>query len=75
MFKSKNIIYNSVPGAIVSPYLLIGATDSRYFRGFSEAVLNFAPVADVKGFHGIDERIGKTDLTRTVNFYKQVIKD
>ena len=73
--KLENIIYNSVPGAIVSPYLLIGATDSRYFRGFSEAVLNFAPVADVKGFHGIDERIGKTDLTRTVNFYKQVIKD
>jgi carboxypeptidase PM20D1 len=73
--KLENIVYNAVPNAIVSPYLLIGATDSRYFRGFSEAVLNFVPVADVKGFHGIDERIGKTDLTRSVHFYKQVIKD
>jgi carboxypeptidase PM20D1 len=73
--KLEKVIYKSVPNAIVSPFLLIGATDSRYFRGFSEAVLNFAPVADVKGFHGIDERIGKTDLTRTVQFYKQVIKD
>jgi carboxypeptidase PM20D1 len=60
---------------IVSPFLLIGATDSRYFRGFSEAVLNFAPVINVKGFHGIDERIGISDLNRTVGFYKQIIKD
>ncbi len=73
--KLETIIYKSVPNVIVAPFLLIGATDSRYFRGFSEAVLNFAPVQNVKGFHGIDERIGISDLNRTVGFYKQIIKE
>jgi carboxypeptidase PM20D1 len=73
--KLETVLYKSVPNVIVSPFLLIGATDSRYFRGFSEAVLNFAPVINVKGFHGIDERIGISDLNRTVGFYKQIIKD
>jgi len=36
-------------------------------------VLNFSAVQDVKGFHGIDERIGKTDLNRMIFFYNQLI--
>ena len=73
-FKRLEGITNSiVPNALVSPYLMIGATDSRYFRGFSEAVLNFTPMQDAKGFHGIDERIGISDLNRMIAFYRQVI--
>jgi carboxypeptidase PM20D1 len=60
---------------VVSPYLLIGATDSRYFRGFSEAVFNFTPMKNPKGFHGIDERIGKNDLLRMITFYREVVKN
>ena len=60
---------------LLSPFLMIGATDSRYFRGFSDAVLNFSAVQDVKGFHGIDERIGITDLNRMIYFYQQLIQD
>jgi len=71
--KVEQIIYHSVPDVIVSPFLMIGATDSRYFRGFSDAVLNFSPVQDVKGFHGIDERIGKSDLNRMIFFYNQLL--
>lgn len=73
--KLETVLYKSMPNIIVSPFLLIGATDSRYFRGFSEGVLNFAPVINVKGFHGIDEQIGIADLNRTVGFYKQIIKE
>jgi carboxypeptidase PM20D1 len=71
--KVEQIIYYSVPDVIVSPFLMIGATDSRYFRGFSDAVLNFSAVQDVKGFHGIDERIGKSDLNRMIFFYNQLL--
>jgi carboxypeptidase PM20D1 len=53
---------------------MIGATDSRYFRNNSEAVLNFSAVQDVKGFHGIDERIGIKDLQRMIYFYKELLK-
>jgi len=72
--KIENIIYVSVPNVIVSPFLMIGATDSRYFRNNSEAVLNFSAVQDVKGFHGIDERIGIKDLQRMIYFYKEFLK-
>ncbi|MFY7995315.1 MAG: M20/M25/M40 family metallo-hydrolase, partial [Sediminibacterium sp.] len=64
----ERIIKNSVPNVIVSPFLMIGASDSRYFRDFSEAVLNFSAIQNMKGFHGIDERIGIKDLDRMIWF-------
>jgi carboxypeptidase PM20D1 len=70
----ESIVYQVVPDVLVSPYLMIGATDSRYFRGFSDAVLNFTPMQDAKGFHGIDERIGISDLNRMIAFYMLVMK-
>ena len=70
----ERIIKNSVPNVIVSPFLMIGASDSRYFRDFSEAVLNFSAIQNMKGFHGIDERIGIKDLDRMIWFYKQLLQ-
>ena len=71
----ESITQKIVPNVLVSPYLLIGATDSRYFRPFSNAVLNFTPMQNAKGFHGIDERIGVTDLSRMISFYKLVLSE
>lgn len=70
-----SITQKIVPNVLVSPYLMIGATDSRYYRPFSEAVLNFTPMQNAKGFHGIDERIGITDLSRMISFYKLVMAE
>lgn len=67
-------VKQTVPEAIVTPFLVIGATDSRYYRGFSDAVLNFTPLKNAKGFHGIDERVGIQDLKNSVHFYKLLIK-
>lgn len=76
MFKKvEAITYKIVPDVIVSPYLMVGATDSRYFRPFSDAVVNFAPMTDAKGFHGIDERIPITDLKRMIFYYKMLMTD
>jgi carboxypeptidase PM20D1 len=71
--KIEDAVYKTVPQVLVSPYLMIGATDSRYFRPFSDAVLNFAPMRDAKGFHGIDERIPVSDLKNMIFFYKTLI--
>lgn len=76
MFKKvERITYQTVPNAIVTPYLMVGATDSRYFRSFSDAVVNFAPMTNAKGFHGIDERIPISDLHRMIFFYKMLITE
>lgn len=72
--KVEQVFYKTVPNVIVSPFLMIGATDSRYFRSFSDAVLNFSAVQDMKGFHGIDERIGIADLERMIDFYTRLLK-
>lgn len=74
MFKKlEAIVYKTVPDAVVSPYLMIGATDSRYYRPFSNAVLNFIPMENARGFHGIDERIPVSDLKRIIFFYKMLM--
>ena len=70
----ETVTYKTVPGIVVSPYLVVGATDSRYFRGFSDAVFNFTAIQNAKGFHGIDERIGISDLKRMIFFYTLLIK-
>jgi carboxypeptidase PM20D1 len=73
--KVEDAVYKTVPNVHVTPYLIVGATDSRYFRPFSDAVLNFAPMRDAKGFHGIDERIAVSDLKDMIFFYKLLITE
>lgn len=58
---------------IVSPYLVIGGTDSRYFGEVSDNILRFLPVTDPIGFHGIDERVSLESFQRGISFYEQLI--
>ncbi len=66
------------PDAAVAPYLVSGATDSRYYAAISPCVYRFSPYllnADLlKTIHGIDERIAVSDLGRMVQFYNLLIK-
>jgi len=53
--------------ATVVPSMLIGFTDSHYFRRRKIVSYGFIPVevnpAEAKGVHGINERIGVKELT------------
>jgi carboxypeptidase PM20D1 len=73
--KVEDAVYKTVPNVYVTPYLIVGATDSRYFRPFSDAVLNFAPMRDAKGYHGIDERMAVNDLKSMIFFYRLLITE
>jgi len=64
-----------VDDVIPVPTIMLGATDSRNFRAISDGVINFCPIMDPKGFHGIDERIGVKDLQRAIAFYTIILKD
>jgi carboxypeptidase PM20D1 len=63
----------------VSPYLSIGATDSRHFTGLSDDVYGFLPLlADndaLDRIHGTGERIAVADVERIVRFYIQVMRN
>ncbi len=64
---------------IVAPYLVVGATDSRYFTGLSDNVYRFlmnrmAP-DDLKRIHGTNERISIENYLQVVRFYYQLLRN
>ncbi|MGC4037016.1 MAG: M20/M25/M40 family metallo-hydrolase [Chitinophagaceae bacterium] len=71
----ESAIYKTTPQVIPTPYLMIGATDSKYYRRISDRVLNFNAITDSKGFHGINERLPLKDFQRSINFLMTLIEE
>jgi carboxypeptidase PM20D1 len=63
-----------VKDVVVAPMLMVGATDSRNYRAISNGVINFTPLTDAKGYHGIDERMLISDFEKCYNFYTFLIQ-
>ncbi len=61
------------PDAIVTPSLVVGATDARHYAAVADGVYRFLPMrlaeADRARLHGTDERIAVDDLEAGVRFY------
>jgi len=66
------------PDVLVAPYLVVGATDSRYFKNLSLNIYRFMPVRftdeDLKRFHGTNERISTEDFKNVIRFYVELIR-
>ena len=67
------------PEVVVSPNLVVGATDSRHFRAISNNTYRFSPIRlnneTKKSFHGLNERLAVTDFENAIGFYVQLIKN
>ncbi len=67
------------PDAIVTPYLVVGGTDSRYFGELTDNIYRFMPfefTPDARSrMHGTDERIEVRSLARAISFYRALIED
>jgi len=67
------------PEAVVAPSVSAGYTDSRHYRGVSEQIYRFSPVMlskdDLKGMHGINERISLENYERMIRFYRRLIRN
>lgn len=70
----EKVITAVVKDVIVAPIIMVGATDSRSYRDLSDGVVNFTPMTNAKGYHGIDERLLVTDYQKIINFYTLLIK-
>ena len=73
----ESALLDNYPGAIAAPYLMLGTTDSRFFRergvisyGFCPAVI---PAEHLKSIHGADEKIGVNSLIKGVAIYKGIV--
>ncbi len=67
------------PGAIVAPYLMVAATDSRHFEGLTSDVYRFMPfrlnAAEIESIHGTNESLPIEVLGDVVTFYVRLIRN
>lgn len=70
-------IRSVVPDAIVAPFLVLVATDSRHFAGLSANTFRFQPLRlasrDLERIHGTDERVAIRDYEQAIRIYRQVV--
>ncbi len=75
----QSTIMETFPESIVTPGLVVGGTDSRYFESLADNVYRFLPTylrnGDVERIHGIDERILVEDYKNLIIFYTRLIKN
>jgi carboxypeptidase PM20D1 len=66
------------PGVLPAPWILMGATDSRYFAPITDAIYRFVPFRarpeDLGRIHGTGERIRVADADTAVRFYDVLIR-
>ncbi len=66
------------PRAVIAPFLVVGATDSRRFAHLTDAIVRFMPTTltaqDVARLHGVDERISMENYGRMIAFYSSIMR-
>ncbi len=70
-------VLDTFPEAVVAPWTLTGATDSRYFASTAGDIYGFGPFtldAGMSGIHGTDERVRVADAERAVSFYCRLLR-
>jgi len=67
------------PGTVVTPWLVVGATDSRHYARLTPNVLRFVGATigkdDLRRVHGTDERVGVRAYADAVRIYIQLLKN
>ena len=72
-------VSKAFPDVITSPYLMTGASDSRFMSRVSDNCMRFVPflISDqqLDSVHGIDENVDISTLAPAVDFYKYFITE
>jgi carboxypeptidase PM20D1 len=66
------------PDAVPAPYVMMAATDSRFFTGICDRVYRFAPfrmtLAQRQSIHAVDEHIGVDAFVDGIRWYQRLIE-
>lgn len=76
--KLQQAIMDQFQDLLVMPYLVSGATDSRYFTGITDQIYRFTPVefsmADMGIIHGTGEKVSIDSYVGAIDFYVHLIQ-
>jgi len=68
-----------IPDAVVTPFMLTGATDSRHFAPIADDIYRFIavriPLSDFSGVHGTDERVGISAYADAIRVAVRMLKN
>lgn len=74
-----HLVQGAYPDALVSPYLVMGGTDSRHYARVTQNAFRFLPVRvtqeDLDGMHAVNERLSIENCGRMVGFYIAYIQE
>jgi carboxypeptidase PM20D1 len=74
----RDAILSVYPDVIVTPYIQLGASDSRHFTRICDAVYRFTPfemsLAERGTLHAVNERIHVATWLRGIDFYAALIR-
>jgi carboxypeptidase PM20D1 len=72
-------IKNVFKEALVSPYVMLGGTDCRFYAEITDSAFRFSPVRmnqeELKKMHGNNESIKLSSLVEAKIFYEEIIKN
>jgi carboxypeptidase PM20D1 len=74
----RSAIEATYPGVIVTPYIQLGASDSRHFTRICDAIYRFTPfemsLSQRGTLHAVNERIHVATWLRGIEFYKTLMR-
>ncbi|MDN5895652.1 MAG: M20/M25/M40 family metallo-hydrolase [Nocardioides sp.] len=74
----ESAVHEIFPDAVPTPYVMMGATDARFFTRICPRVYRFAPFRMTReqreSLHSFDERIGVEDYLEGVEFYRRLLE-
>lgn len=69
---------SAYPEALVAPFMMNGATDSRHYSKLSHFIFRFSPILlsqdDQNTVHGVNERLSFENAARMVSFVQALIR-
>ncbi len=75
----KNCVKEYFPAIGVTPYIIMGGTDCRFYQDICDCAMRFSPIMldkqQLEAMHASDENVGIEDLAEAVGFYKYVVKN
>jgi len=69
-----SIVRKTYANIITTPFIMIGATDSRHFTEISDNIFKFSPMQDPIGFHTIDEQVSLESYQHSLWFFEQLMR-